>query len=82
MHQFLGLDFSMQELYRDSEGREPEYPGYYREAAIHVAEASGTFLETSKNIQSAVEEIESGVNKLDTGSDNCMSQMDSLSSNT
>lgn len=33
------------------------------EAAIHVAEASGTFLETSKNIQSAVEEIESGVNK-------------------
>ena len=47
------------------------------EAAIHVA--SGTFLETSKNIQSAVEEIESGVNKLDTGSDNCMSQMDSLS---
>ena len=49
------------------------------EAAIHVAEASGTFLETSKNIQSAVEEIESGVNKLDTGSDNCMSQMDSLS---
>lgn len=32
MHQFLGLDFSMQELYRDSEGREPEYPGYYRKA--------------------------------------------------
>ena len=24
--------FSMQELYRDSEGREPEYPGYYRKA--------------------------------------------------
>ena len=27
------------------------------EAAIHVAEASGTFLETSKNIQSAVEAV-------------------------
>ena len=32
MHKFLGLDFSMPELYRDSEGREPEYPGYYRKA--------------------------------------------------
>ena len=32
MHQFLGLDFSMQELYMDSESREPEYPGYYRKA--------------------------------------------------
>lgn len=28
----LGLDFSMRELYRDSNGDEPEYPGYYREA--------------------------------------------------
>ena len=49
------------------------------EAAIHVAETSGTFLETSQNIQDAVLEIEGGVNKLDTGSDNCLSQMDALS---
>lgn len=49
------------------------------EAAVHVAETSGTFLETSQNIQDAVLEIEGGVNKLDTGSDNCLSQMDSLS---
>ena len=32
LHKFLGLDFSMHELYRDSEGSEPEYPGYYRKA--------------------------------------------------
>lgn len=28
----LGLDFSMRELYRDSNGNEPKYPGYYRKA--------------------------------------------------
>ena len=30
MQKFLGLDFSMHELYRDSNGKEPAYPGYYR----------------------------------------------------
>jgi methyl-accepting chemotaxis protein len=44
-----------------------------------VNETSGTFMKTSQNIQDAVIEIENGVNKLDTGSDNCLSQMDSLS---
>lgn len=29
---FLGLDFSMHELYRDSNGNEPAYPRYYRQA--------------------------------------------------
>ena len=29
---FLGLDFSMHELYKDSEGKEAKYPGYYRQA--------------------------------------------------
>ena len=29
---FLGLDFSMHELYKDSNGKEPAYPGYYRRA--------------------------------------------------
>ena len=28
---FLGLDFSMKELYKDSNGQEAEYPRYYRE---------------------------------------------------
>lgn len=28
---FLGLDFSMHELYKDSEGNEPQYPRYYRQ---------------------------------------------------
>ena len=30
MQSFLGLDFSMHELYRDSNGNEPAYPKYYR----------------------------------------------------
>lgn len=29
---FLGLDFSMHELYKDSNGNEPTYPKYYRQA--------------------------------------------------
>lgn len=29
---FLGVDFSMHELYKDSEGKEPCYPRYYRRA--------------------------------------------------
>ena len=53
--------------------------GQVQIAAQHLAKTSGTFMETSRNIQDAVIEIEGGVNKLDTGSDNCLSQMDSLS---
>lgn len=29
---FIGLDFSMRELYKDSNGNEPKYPRYYRQA--------------------------------------------------
>lgn len=32
LHSFLGLDFSMHELYKDSNGNEPAYPKYYRQA--------------------------------------------------
>lgn len=32
LHNFLGLDFSMHELYKDSNGNGPVYPGYYRQA--------------------------------------------------
>lgn len=32
LHNFLGLDFSMHELYIDSNGNEPIYPRYYRQA--------------------------------------------------
>ena len=32
LHEFLGLDFSMHELYKDSNGNEPCYPRYYRQA--------------------------------------------------
>lgn len=31
-HTFIGLDFSMHELYTDSNGNEPQYPRYYRQA--------------------------------------------------
>ena len=32
LYNFLGLDFSMLELYKDSDGNEPAYPRYYRQA--------------------------------------------------
>ena len=32
LHDFLGLDFSMHGLYKDSDGNEPAYPRYYRQA--------------------------------------------------
>ena len=37
LQKFLGLDFSMHELYRDSNGKEPAYPGYYRNAEKKLA---------------------------------------------
>ena len=36
LHRFLGLDFSMHELYKDSNGNEPAYPRYYRQAEKRV----------------------------------------------
>ena len=37
MQKFLGLDFSMHELYRDSNGKEPAYLRYYRNAEKRLA---------------------------------------------
>lgn len=34
---FLGLDFSMHELYKDSNGKEPSYPRYYRQSEKKLA---------------------------------------------
>ena len=34
---FLGLDYSMHELYKDSNGNEPAYPRYYRKAEKKLA---------------------------------------------
>lgn len=34
---FLGLDFSMHELYKDSNGNAPQYPRYYRQAEKKLA---------------------------------------------
>ena len=41
MQKFLGMDFSMHELYRDSNGKEPAYPKYYRNAEKKLAKLSG-----------------------------------------
>ena len=38
MQKFLGMDFSMHELYRDSNGKEPAYPKYYRNAEKKFSE--------------------------------------------
>ena len=40
---FLGLDFSMHELYKDSSGNEPEYPRYYRKAENRLAREQRKF---------------------------------------
>lgn len=56
-----------------------EVSGKLNEAATYVNDASGTFVETSNDIQNVVSELEIGVNKLDSGSEDCLSQMDSLS---
>lgn len=56
-----------------------EVSGQLKEAAAYVNEASDTFVETSTDIQNVVSELEIGVNKLDTGSEDCLNQMDSLS---
>lgn len=50
-----------------------------KDSAAYVSQAAGTFVETSQDIQNAVSEIEIGVNKLDSGSEDCLNQMDSLS---
>ena len=36
VYNFLGLDFSMHGLYKDSNGKEAEYPRYYRKAELRL----------------------------------------------
>ncbi len=45
----------------------------------YVANAAGLFMDTSEDIKNAVSEIETGVNKLDEGSAECLEQMEALS---
>ena len=47
--------------------------------ALQVAESADTFVSTSRDIQGAISEIESGVINLDENSADCMTQMDTLS---
>lgn len=39
LHSFLGLDYSMHELYKDSNGNEPKYPRYYRQSEKRLKKA-------------------------------------------
>lgn len=45
----------------------------------YVANAAGLFMDTSEDIKNAISEIETGVNKLDEGSVECLGQMEALS---
>lgn len=45
----------------------------------YVANAAGLFMNTSQDIKNAVSEIDTGVNKLDEGSAECLGQMEVLS---
>lgn len=49
------------------------------DSAGRVSASAETFVETSRDIQNAISEIESGVSHLDENSEDCMAQMDTLS---
>lgn len=53
--------------------------GELTQAATGVAAASDNFLQTSRDIQKEISEIDQGVENLDKESEDCLSQMDSLS---
>lgn len=48
-------------------------------AAVQVSDSSDMFMQTSRNIQLSISEIEKGVTRLDTDSADCLNQMDGLS---
>lgn len=50
-------------------------------SADYVKSASDTFVDTSKGIQNMIVKIGDDMNRLDSGSENCLSQMDMLSGN-
>lgn len=49
LHSFLGLDFSMHELYKDSNGNEAAYPRYYRQAEKRLKRAQHKLSLMQKN---------------------------------
>lgn len=49
------------------------------DSADRVSASAETFVGTSRDIQNAISEIESGVSHLDENSEDCMAQMDTLS---
>ena len=49
MRRAVGLDFSMKELYVDSEGREPEYNRYYRRSLAKLQRLSRTLSKMEKH---------------------------------
>lgn len=53
--------------------------GELADAAVQVSDSSTMFMQTARNIQNSISEIEKGVNRLDTDSADCLNQMDGLS---
>ena len=49
LHNFLGLDFSMHELYKDSNGTEPNYPRYYRKSEQKLKREQRSFSRKYEN---------------------------------
>ena len=49
------------------------------EASAKVAETSETFAKSSQDIQTSIKDIDSGVTRLDEDSEDCLTQMDTLS---
>ena len=49
------------------------------EASAKVAETSETFARSSQDIQTSIKDIDSGVTRLDEDSEDCLTQMDTLS---
>lgn len=70
-----GMIRNMKKLITDINEASEELTG----AAVQVSDSSNMFMQTSKNIQLSISEIEKGVTRLDTDSADCLNQMDGLS---
>ena len=70
-----GMIRNMKKLITDITEASGELTG----AAVQVSDSSNMFMQTSKNIQLSISEIEKGVSRLDKDSANCLNQMDGLS---
>lgn len=69
------MAFQMKTVLEDVKGVSSEL----NDTTSYVTNSAGLFMETANNIKDAVAEIEKGVNRLDSGSAGCLSNMEALS---